>query len=88
MENDKATTRFFVGIACFALAVTTLTSVVNKSWIPLVALGGVLLGLLIMSVLWAIVFAPVLTVMGRLLRTRETKKMYDGSEPGAPGYRR
>jgi hypothetical protein len=82
MENDKTTTRFFMGIACFALTATAVTSVVNRSWFPLVVLGGVLLGLLALSVLWAIVFAPVLAVMGRFFRTRNGKRMNNGSEQG------
>ena len=88
MENNKATTRFFAGLTCFALFVSALNSVVQESWTPLFAFGCVLFGLLALAVIWAIVFAPVLSVMGRLSGMRQNKNNDGKSEQGAPGYRR
>jgi 4-amino-4-deoxy-L-arabinose transferase-like glycosyltransferase len=70
MENDKQVTGFFLGVVCFAIVVTTLTSMAEESWVPVVVLGCVLLGLLALSVFWAVLYIPLFTIMGRIIRVK------------------
>jgi uncharacterized membrane protein len=58
----------------------------KESWVPIIVLGGVVLGLLALSVFWALFFVPLFTIMGRIIGRKE--KQDNESEQGAPGYRR
>ena len=85
MENNRKVTRFFIllglvgGIGCLVASAT------DRSWRPLVGFAIVLLGLGSISLFWALVFAPVLSVMGRLSSRKKDKHQHTRESEHQPG---
>jgi len=84
MDPDRTLTRLFVVLGCILAALAALASLWLRSWVPLVAVGVVMLCVMALTLSEAAIFAPLLMLVMRAgARTGKTKPK-STTDPAAP----
>jgi hypothetical protein len=65
MSNDRTMTRFFLVLGAILAVPAAVAALVVRSWLPLIALGAVVLGVMVVSLSELALFKPLLALIMR-----------------------
>ena len=85
MEDNRESTRFFSILGVIGGLACLITSIVSRSWTPLIVFASILISLFSISLLWVLLFSPILAIMGWIAGRKENKSQATRESEHSPG---